>query len=44
MPSWRGTVGGAGVGGTDFGAFLILLLLDDSRIVQEVSSEPAFNE
>src|SRR5512144_3057011 len=40
MLSWRGAVDGrAGVGG-----LLILLLLDDDRIVQGASSETAFDE
>jgi hypothetical protein len=42
--SWRGTVRGAGLGGTNFVELLIVLLLDDSEIVPGASSETAFNE
>lgn len=44
MLSWRGTLRGAGVAGTDFVDLLILLLLDDSRIDKGASSETALNE
>ena len=44
MLSWCGNRRGVGVGGTDFGKLLILLLLDESRIDKRASSETAFNE